>query len=502
MPFLYAAAVRRLADLQPSLPERHGLIAGELTVGEGDPLPTWYPATGELLAEVPAASGRQVDAALGAARDAFDHGPWPRMAPERRAAVLGAMADHVAARLDEAAHLVVLDNGKTASEARIDPLACVAALRSGAGAATRLTAPQPMHPDGVLRLTWREPIGVIVGITPFNAPLMFSGLKAAPALAAGNTVVLKPSPRAPLAPVLLAEAAVACGLPDGALNLVHGGTALGRQLVADPRVDMVTLTGGTAAGRAVLAAGAPRVTRALLELGGKSAHIVLADADLDAAVPAVLGGVFRNAGQRCFSGTRLLAADAVYDEVAARVAAGADALVLGDPFDGATQVGALVDADALAAVEGFVGDAVAHGAKVLAGGARAVGLPGWFHRPTVLAVEDSAHPAAQRECFGPVLTVLRVRDPEHAVAVANDSPYGLAGGVWSRDTDTALSVARRLRAGVVWVNTYAVITGDLPFGGFGQSGIGREGGAAGAEAYTELRSVLVDTACGASAAVL
>lgn len=494
--------MRGLAELDTRLPDRHCLLAGALVAGEGVPFPTWYPATGELLAEVPAASGGQVEAAVAAARAAFDTGPWPRMAPEQRAAVLGAMADHLAGRVDEAARLVVLDNGKTAAEAPVDPLACVGALRSAAGAATRLYSDQPAQPGSLLRLTWREPVGVVHGITPFNAPLMFSGLKAAPALAAGNTVVLKPSPRAPLAPALLAEAAVACGLPDGVLNIVQGGTDVAARLCADPRIDMITLTGGTAAGRAVLAAAAPRIARTLLELGGKSANIVLADADLDAAVPAALGAVFRNAGQRCFSGTRLLVEDAVYDDVVGRVAAATDALRVGDPFDPDSQVGALVDADALAGVEGFVRDAVDAGANVLAGGRRVVDLPGWFYRPTVLEVEDNAHPAAQQECFGPVLTVLRVVDADHAVAVANDSPYGLAGGVWSRDVETALGVARRIRTGVMWVNTYAVITGDLPFGGFGQSGLGREAGAAGAEAYTELKSVIVDLAGGTSAARL
>jgi acyl-CoA reductase-like NAD-dependent aldehyde dehydrogenase len=470
------------------------LVGGRLGTGSGARFPTAYPATREVLAEVPAAADGEVDAALDAAREAFDRGPWPRLPGEERARVLGAMADALARRLDRARELVVLDNGKSVADAQGDPLACVAALRSAAGAATRLYAEQPMPPGDVLRLTWREPVGVVAGITPFNAPLMFAGLKAAPALAAGNTVVLKPSPRAPLAPALLAEAAVEAGLPPGALNLVQGGTATGEALIADDRVDMVTLTGGTAAGSAVLVAGAPTIKRSLLELGGKSANIVFADADLDRAVPSALGAVFRNAGQRCLSGTRLLVQRAVHDEVLERLARGAERLRVGDPFDPSTQVGALVDGGALDAVAGFVERAAAAGAEVLAGGRAVADLPGWFYRPTVLAVEDNAHVAAQEECFGPVLTVLAFDDEEEAIAIANDSRYGLAGGVWTGDLSRGLRVARGVRTGVLWVNTYSLVSGDVPFGGFKQSGLGREAGASGALAYTEEKTVIADLA--------
>jgi aldehyde dehydrogenase (NAD+) len=313
-------------------------------------------------------------------------------------------------------------------------------------------------------------------------------------------VVLKPSERAPLVPIALFEAAQRAGVPPGVLNMVHGRADVAAALCSDPRVDLVTITGGTRSGTAVMQAAAPTIKNLILELGGKSAHIILADADLDMAIPAAAAGIYRNSGQRCFSGSRLVVEEAVADRVAEGVSRIADALVVGDPFEPDTQVGALIDGAALDSVESFVARARADGLTIAAGGRRVRELePGFFYRPTLLTGARADSHAAQEEVFGPVLTMIRVKDLDEAVAVANNSRYGLAGGVWTRNLDRALEVARRVRCGYFWINTYGAIFGDVPFGGYGQSGFGREGGREGYDAYTELKTVLIDTTGGTTA---
>ncbi len=475
-------------------------IDGRTREGRGAAITTRCPATAEPLVTFPAASGEDLDAAIAAARRTFDEGTWRDAAPERRAAVLSGAADRLAARHEELVRLIVADNGKTLGEAAIDVLSAVGVLRAAAQHAGRPTVTEMGEERGVRKQIRREPIGVVAGITPFNAPIAFTALKAAPALAAGNSIVLKPSERAPLAPLAVCEALAAAGAPAGVVNLVQGDTATAAALAGDPRVDLVSLTGGTPAGEAVMRAAAPAIKRVVLELGGKSAHILLEDADLEAAIPAVAGGIFKNAGQRCLSGSRLLVDASIADEVEARIAAFADRLIVGDPLDPATQVGAMIDGRAVEDVAAFVARARGDGLAVAAGGHRVAELaPGSFFRPTVMTGANRGSRAAQDEIFGPVLTVIRVNGPEEAVAVANDSRYGLAAGIWSRDVDRAAAMARRIRAGYVWVNTYAAIFGDMPFGGFKRSGLGREGGVVGYEAYTELKSVLADTTGGTTA---
>lgn len=487
---------RPLPDLP--LPLMH--LGGAPAEGDGDPLPVFSPATGETLAVARGASPAQVDTALAEARRAADEGPWCRWPAERRAEVLSAVADRLEARSDELAALIVVDNGKTLAEAQGDARAAVAAFRAAAADARRPVEEEMAPERGLRRLVRREPVGVVAGITPFNAPLAFAALKAAPALAAGNSIVLKPSERAPLLPRAVCDAATAAGVPPGTLALLHGGPDIAVRLCTDPRVDMISLTGGVEAGRAAMRAAAGTIKRLVLELGGKSAHIVLADAPLDEAVAAVAGGIFKNAGQRCLSGSRLIVEAAVADEVEQRIAALADRLRVGDPFDPATQVGAMIDWRAVEATEAFVDRARRDGLRVAAGGRRVEELlPGCFYRPTVLLGARNDDYAAQEEVFGPVLTVIRVADAEEAVRAANDSRYGLTGAVWTRDEARGLDIARRVRTGYFWVNTFGVISGDLPFGGFKQSGLGREAGRAGFEAYTELKSILVDTTGGRTA---
>ncbi len=484
----------------PELSPRQCFIDGRFVEGEGEPFDATFPVTGERLIELRAATEEQAAAAAQAARRSFDDGVWRDLDAEERADVLSWTAEILEKRASELVQRILFDNAKTRSEARIDVLAAIGALRSAAehAMADRELSPEPER--GVLRRVVHEPVGVVLGLTPYNAPLMFAGLKAAPALAAGNSVVLKPSERAPLLASELCQAAAEAGLPDGVLNLVHGGVGVAAHLAGSGEVDMITLTGGTGAGSAVMRAAAPTIKNLLLELGGKSAHIVLADADLDRAIPAVAAGIFRNAGQRCFSGSRLVVEESVAWKVEDGVAAIAEGLRVGDPFDDTTQVGPLIDARAARDTGEFVSRARGDGLRLAAGGLRVEELaPGAFYRPTVLLGASADSFAAREEVFGPVLTVIRVADADEAVRVANASRYGLAGGVWSRDLSKAQRVARAMRAGYVWINTYGAIFGDVPFGGYGQSGLGREAGHWGYEAYTETKSIMLDTTGGTTA---
>jgi acyl-CoA reductase-like NAD-dependent aldehyde dehydrogenase len=475
-------------------------IDGETVEGCGEELEVRYPATGEILGRIRAADDHQVAAAVAAGRSAFDSGVWRGWDSQRRAEILERIADALTERTEELVTKVVLDNGKTLGEARIDVMAAAAAFRSAAQSVRNDREVSMPTERGVTKQVRREPVGVVAALTPFNAPLMFAGLKAAPALAAGNSVVLKPSERAPYLPIVICEAAQQAGLPVGVLSLVHGRSETAAALCRDRGVDMISLTGGAAAGTAVMQAGAPTIKNLLLELGGKSAHIILADADLPRAIRAAAAAIFRNAGQRCFSGSRLIVEEAVADEVESGIVEIARALRLGDPFEESTQVGAMIDDAAVAAVESFVERAQNEGLAVAAGGCR-VGEPkaGSFFAPTVLTAARSDSYAAQEEIFGPVLTIIRVPDPEAAVAAANATRYGLAGGVWTKDMERAQDIARRIRAGYFWINTYGAVFGDLPFGGFAMSGLGREGGQYSYEAYTELKSVMIDTTGGSSA---
>lgn len=484
----------------PSFGNDQLFINGRVERGLGPTFAVSCPITGGILLDLATADPGQVEAALRAARSSFDSGVWRQRSGASRGAVLEGIADRLEARLADLAERVVFDNGKTLPEAEIDVRAAVGAFRYGARCAREQTPILPPDERGVHKEIWREPVGVVVALTPFNAPLLFTALKCAPALAAGNSVVLKPSERAPLLPIAVFEAALEAGVPAGVLNLVQGGTEVAARLCEDPRTDMITLTGGSATGTAMMRAAAPRIKRLLLELGGKSPHVILADADLEAAIPAIAAGIFRNSGQRCFSGSRLIVDETVADAVEDGVARFAEGLVVGDPFDPRTQIGAMVDGAAVEQVEAFVARARADGLTVRAGGRRVTELsPGHFFRPTLLTGARSDSWAAQTEIFGPVLTSIRVRGVEEAIAVANATDYGLAGGVWTRSLETARSVASQVRCGYFWINTYGAIFGDLPFGGYGRSGLGRESGPWGYEAYTELKSVLIDPSGGRSA---
>ncbi|BCB91015.1 carnitine dehydratase [Phytohabitans suffuscus] len=483
------------------LPAAHSFLDGRLRGGGGARFVTRHPGNGAALAEVEATGPERLAAAVDTAAAAQPD--WARTSPHARAAVLRAAADRLEAGADRLAALVALDNGKTLAEARGDVVVAAALLRTAAGWAPTLEGSTFPADGGTLRMSWREPVGVVAAVIPFNAPLMFTAQKAGPALAAGNAMVLKAPEQAPLAPPVLAGVLAEAGLPPGVLQVVQGDGEVGRLLVAHERVDMISFTGSTRVGRQVMASAAAGMKRPLLELGGKSANIVYGDADLDPALDATLAGIFRNAGQRCFSGSRLLVQDEIAGEVLDRLTERAEKIRTGDPFDPASQVGALISTAEAERVLGVVGAAAAAGARVRCGGTRPAGAhpAGAFVAPTVVEVPRDLPadlPLLREEVFGPVLAVQRFADEADAVALANDSPFGLAGGCWTRDLDRALRTARAVRTGYFWINSYGALALDAPIGGYKSSGFGRELGRPGHEAYTEVKTVIVDTEAAAA----
>ncbi|MHA2621298.1 MAG: aldehyde dehydrogenase family protein [bacterium JZ-2024 1] len=452
------------------------------------------PATEEVIARIAQCSAKEVDVAVRSAREAFDDGRWRWMKPSVREALLLKLADTMEAHADEVATLETLDAGKPLRDNKnIDVPMSIEIIRYYAGWATKIHGETlPAHPNAML-MTLREPLGVVGAIVPWNFPLLLAVWKIAPALAAGNTVVVKPSRETPLTMLKLAEIAEEAGLPPGVFNVVTGsGGETGMALVRHPGVDKIAFTGSTETGKFVMRESAETLKRVTLELGGKSPNVVLEDADMDVAARGVLAGIFYNQGECCSAGSRLIVSEEVHDELLGRVAERASRWKPGDPFDEKTRVGPLISAEHRAKVMGFIEKGVQEGATILAGGGIPEGLPrGYFINPTILDNVKPEDTLAREEVFGPVLSVIRVKTLEEAVRVANSSIYGLAAAVWTRDIRKALEFARRAQAGTVWVNTYNEFDAGLPFGGFKQSGFGRELGSAAIEAYTQVKSLWV-----------
>lgn len=453
------------------------------------------PATGTPLADVAEATREDVDAAVNAARIAFDEGKWPTMTATRRAKIISNIAQLIGERAKELALLEVRDNGKTISTARGELSAIAECFDFYAGAATKnygetLPPPVPTY----LASTMREPVGVVGAIVPWNFPLLLASWKVAPALAAGCTIVLKPAPATPLTAIELGKIALEAGLPEGVLNIVTGSTReLGAWIVEHPGVDKIAFTGSTETGRLVAQSAARTLKRVSLELGGKSPSIVFDDADLDAAVAGALYGVYYNAGQSCDARARLLIQDGIYDRFVAAFSVKAKRLRLGDPEDPQTHIGAITMREQYDKIKSYFEIGAAEGAGTLFGGPAPIFNPafenGTFWSPTAFEAQSS-HRIAQEEVFGPVATLLHFADEREAIAMANDSPFGLAATVWSQNIGRANRVARALRSGTVAINTpYAIFPG-IPFGGYKQSGYGRELGMETLRLYTETKSLL------------
>ncbi len=458
----------------------------------GKTFETYNPATGEVLATVAEGDRADIEQAVKAARRAFESGKWPDMTPSKRGRLLWKLADLLEANLEEFAQLETLDNGKPLTVARVAdvPLA-VDMFRYMAGWATKVEGNTiPISSGGkYLAYTLREPVGVVGQIIPWNFPLLMAAWKLAPALAVGCTVILKPAEQTPLTALRLGELAMEAGFPDGVLNIVPGfGETAGAALAAHPDVDKIAFTGSTEVGRLILQAAAGNLKKVSLELGGKSPNIIFQDADLKVAIPGSASGIFFNQGQCCCAGSRLFVHKSVFDEVVDGVAKVAKEFHVGPGFDAATNMGPLVSQEQLDRVCGYLNSGISEGAKAVVGGKRKSGA-GYFVEPTVLVDTKPDMKVIKEEIFGPVVAAIPFSDPEEVLPTANNSIYGLAAAVWTRDIGKAHRTAAKLRAGTVWINCYNVFDAALPFGGYKQSGWGREMGHDALELYTETKAI-------------
>ncbi|WP_007510177.1 MULTISPECIES: aldehyde dehydrogenase family protein [Pseudofrankia] len=455
---------------------------------DGATMPVIDPATGSQIAVAAAGSAADVDRAVASARAAFDDGRWRNLAPlekERRLRRLGAL---VAERGSEFAEIDVLDAGLLRMYTGFIVQFAVDGIDYYAGWPSKLQGAIPPVPSEFAVYQHREPIGVVGLITPWNGPTAVFAMVAA-AVSAGNSVVLKPAEQTPMAAVLMAELALEAGIPPGVFNVVQGvGEVVGAALVEARGVDTISFTGSVATGSAIQAAAAKRVKRVCLELGGKSPFIIFPDADLDAAAATAMAGVWGASGQVCTAGSRVLVHESVHDEVVKRILDGSRALRLGSGFDPATEVGPLVSAEQLERVQRYVAVGRDEGADLALGGQR-YGEVGFFHEPTVFTGVRNDMRIAQEEIFGPVMCVLPFGSEEEAYAIANDTEYGLAAGVWTNDLGLAHRASRALRVGTVWVNTYQMVHPTVPYGGVKQSGHGRTLGAASLDDFTQVKSV-------------
>ena len=461
----------------------------------GKTMPVVNPATEEVIAEVSSADKADVDLAVDAARAALS-GPWSQLSARERGRLVRKLGERLMERADDVARLETLHNGKPISESRqIEIPAAAECFEYYGGWSDKVMGETIPVKGNHLTYTLREPVGVVAAIVPRNFPLLLAAWKVAPALACGNVVILKPASQTPLTALALAGLAVDVGFPPGVLNVITGAGALvGQALVEHPGIDKIAFTGDTSTGRSIMRGAADTLKKITLELGGKSPNIVLGDADMDAAIRGATIGIFYGKGEVCAAGSRLLVDRTIKDEFLDKLAARVKKMVPGDPLDPKTRYGAISSRKQLDTVLRYIDAGKTEGATLLTGGSRAdIGTgKGYFVQPTVFTDVKPSMTISREEIFGPVLAAIDFADLDEAIATANDTPYGLAAGVWTRDIKKAHYVARRLQAGTVWVNTYNVYDTAAPFGGYKASGFGREMSAHALEHYTQVKSVWVD----------
>ncbi|HXA76755.1 MAG TPA: aldehyde dehydrogenase family protein [Candidatus Acidoferrales bacterium] len=474
--------------------KRQMLINGKwVDAASGKSFPTYNPATGEILAQVAEGDHEDIDRAVAAARAAFDRGPWKKFTPSERGRIVWRLADLLEKHAEEFAQLECLNQGKPLAIARIaDVPVSIDQLRYYAGWATKIegnTIPISAHGAKFLAYTLREPIGVVGQIIPWNFPLIMATLKLAPALASGCTVVLKPAEQTPLTALLLGELIEEAGFPEGVVNIVTGyGETAGAALARHPNVDKIAFTGSTEVGKLIVHSACGNLKKVSLELGGKSPNIVFQDAEIDSAIPGAANAIFFNQGQVCCAGSRLYVEDQQFDRVVDGVSQLASKIRIGPGMDATTQMGPLVSEEQLNRVCSYLESGLSEGAKATVGGSRE-GTKGYFVKPTVLVNTNEKMKVVREEIFGPVVTVMPFSDVDDLVAKANNTQFGLAAAVWTRDIKKAHRIASELRAGTVWINCYGILDSAMPFGGYKQSGWGREMGHQMLDLYTETKSV-------------
>jgi acyl-CoA reductase-like NAD-dependent aldehyde dehydrogenase len=459
----------------------------------GKTFTTSSPITTQPIAQIAEGEAADVDAAVQAARAALEKGPWGTMPAAERGRILWKIADELEARIERITYLETLDNGKPIFESKIDLHQVIGVFRYFAGWADKIhgetipvTGPQFVY-------TRREPVGVVGAIVPWNFPLLMASWKLAPALACGNTVILKPAEQTPLTALELADVTEKAGLPPGVLNVVPGfGPTAGRALVDHPGVNKIAFTGSTEVGKEVARRAADTLKRVSLELGGKSATVVLADADVEAAIRGALVGIFYGKGEVCAAGSRLIVSSQIHDQILEGIVAKAARYAPSDPFNPKSRMGALVSETQMQRVLRYIEAGQREHAKLVTGGKRATGMAGYFVEPTIFDGVTNEMTIGREEIFGPVLAVMSFDDDEQAAAMANASPYGLAAAVFTRDIGKAHRFAAQVKAGTVWVNCINLYDAAAPFGGYKDSGYGRDLGAAALEQYTETKSVWID----------
>ena len=471
------------------------LIGGQWRTGaQEETFEVIEPATSEVMASVTIASPSDVDAAVKAAREAFDRGSWSNAPASVRGRVLSKIAELIRSNADRLATLEARNAGKPIRDARDEVLGAAQCFEYYAGAATRIFGETiPVTSPG-LDFTLREPVGVVALIVPWNFPLTIASWKVAPALAAGNTAILKPASYTPLTALELGRLALEAGLPDGVLNVITGpGGTTGNALAGHPGVDKIAFTGETVTGVSILQQAAPNITRVSLELGGKSPNIVFADADLEKAAPASVNSVFGNAGQDCCARSRAFVHRSIAEEFDERIAAGSQQLKLGDPLDEKTEIGPLISTKQRERVQGYIEVGQQEGARLLSGGSAPGGAlaRGSYLQPTVFDRANNRMRIAQEEIFGPVLTIIPFEDEGEVLRLVNDTPYGLSGSIWTKDIGRALRIARGVRTGVLSINSSRSVHQEAPFGGYKRSGIGRELGMHALQLYTEVKNVFI-----------